>query len=282
MKISCLPVSFFGDINSGRMTVGQWFDMAAGIGYDAADISAMFYSQHTPVFLGRLREQIRRSGIPLCMVAAYPDFTNPDAGQRARELTYLRRDICVTAELGGKYVRVLAGQIWEGVSKAEGIAFAVEGMLRAQETAEREGITLLFENHSKPGAWSRADFSHPTDVFLDICDRIRGSGIRLNYDTANTRIYGDDPLKVLERVIDLVETVHVADSKEENRLKPSVIGQGVMPIPAIFKRLSAYGFDGWLCVEEASATGEKGIRSAYDFVVKAWKECKKNRQPENL
>ena len=39
MILSCLPVSLFGELNSGKMPLGDWLKFAKTCGFDAADIS---------------------------------------------------------------------------------------------------------------------------------------------------------------------------------------------------------------------------------------------------
>ena len=42
MRLSCLPVSYFGQIIGGAMSVGQWAREAAELGLDAIDLSILF------------------------------------------------------------------------------------------------------------------------------------------------------------------------------------------------------------------------------------------------
>ena len=51
---------------------------------------------------------------------------------------------------------------------------------------------------------------------------------------------------------------------------PTVIGTGVTPNRAVFRYLKENGFDGWLCIEEASGHGLDGIRNAYQDVKDLW------------
>jgi sugar phosphate isomerase/epimerase len=131
-------------------------------------------------------------------------------------------------------------------------------------------VRLLYEDHSKPGAWDYYDFSYPVEIFLEICEGIRGTGVRLNFDTANIAALGVDPLSVLSKVYDRVETIHVSDIAEMGKFQPVLIGSGVVCFPAIFKYLKSKGFNNWLCIEEASFTGIEGIRKAVDYTRKTW------------
>ena len=270
MKISCLPVSFFRAMQDGSMPVKEWVDAAKQCGLDGIDLSMLLVANHTPVYLSQIKEDL--SELPLVMITSYPDYVHPDAQQRQRERDYFYRDIALAAELGAQYLRMTPGQAHPDMDKRQGIALTIEAFKRSADAARKHGVKLLFENHSKPGCWQYPDFSHPTDVFLEIADGIRDTGIGINFDTANTIVYGDDVLAVLNEVIDQVVTVHAADTATSGALNPTVIGEGIVPFDEIFSRLKKHGFDGWICIEEASNTGIRGVKKAAEYVRAAWPE----------
>lgn len=92
MKFSCLPVSIFGDICSGKMSLVDWARAAREIGFDGIDISIMFLKNRTPTYLAELKRQLDEVGLPIIMMTTYPDFTHPSSEQRERELLYLQGD----------------------------------------------------------------------------------------------------------------------------------------------------------------------------------------------
>ena len=266
MKISCLPVSLFDDVQSGKMSLKEWAECAKKIGYDGIDISLLMISGHTQTYIDQVCRDFREVGLPVVMATTYPDFTHPDPKQRRREFDYLMRDIALCDALGVQYLRVLAGQAHEEVSVETGIALAVEYLQQADAYAKKYSVRLLYENHAKPGAWDRVDFSYPLDIFMKIFDELRDTNIRLNFDIGNVVAQGKDPLEVLEKVIDRVETVHISDMAQSGQFSPVEIGTGVCPIEQVIKRLHDYGFDGWLCIEEASQHGISGIANAWNYV----------------
>ncbi|MGA2641157.1 MAG: sugar phosphate isomerase/epimerase family protein [Spirochaetia bacterium] len=270
LKLSCLPVSLFSDIINRRLTIAEWAELGRKIGLDGVDISLLFLENHCPAYLGKLSKALEKTGVPLIMATAYPDFTNPDPVQRKRELDYLRRDIALSSQLRIRYLRVLAGQAHPATSRSAGIKWAVENLSFADETAREYGMQLLYENHSKPGAWDYYDFSYPLDIFLQILEGIRDTGIRINFDTANIAALGQDPLTVLAQVYDRVETVHVSDTAEKGTFQPVLVGTGVVAFEQIFRYLKSRRFDNWLCIEEASFSGAEGIRKAADFTRRTW------------
>jgi sugar phosphate isomerase/epimerase len=270
MKLSCLPVSYFEQITSGTMSVGQWAREAAEVGLDAIDLSILFVNDHDPGQWRAVNREIESAGMAVAMVTTYPDFTHPSAFIRTREAVRCEQHIAAAAALGAAMVRVTAGQAHPETDAQTGLAWAIEGLTGALPAAERCGIQLVFENHSKPGVWEYADFAHPTETFLSIVRATSGTALGINFDTANTLVAGDDPLPVLEAVLDRLVSVHVADTRTQGHLQPVVIGTGQVPFACIFSTLKAAGFDGWLCIEEASGTGRAGIEIACSFVRQAW------------
>ncbi|MDW7655797.1 MAG: sugar phosphate isomerase/epimerase family protein [Bacillota bacterium] len=268
MNVSCLPVSLFQDLIQGPMTIWAWAEEASRLGLDGIDISIAMVKNHNPAALSDLCKKMTR--LPIVMVASYPDFTHPDAMQRRRELDYCRADIALCSQIGARYLRVLAGQAHPETTRADGIAWAVTHLKQAAETAASYGVTLLYENHSKPSAWDYTDFSYPIDIFLDIYKGLANTGIRINFDIGNVVSLGLDPLDILPLIIDQTETIHVSDMAKSGQFSPTAIGSGVVPLRQVFAALKRHGFDGWLCIEEASNQGLPGIARAVGFVRETW------------
>lgn len=274
MKLSCLPVSLFGDIVSGKIEMLDWARAAKEMGYDGFDISMMFLKNRTQSYIEDLRAGLRSVGLPIIMSAAYSDFTHPDELQREREFAYLQNDIALCSELGIPYLRLLAGQEHVEVPLETRLDWVDSYFHKIDAWAEKMGVRLVFENHGKAGAWNYAtDITFTPSNFLRICQRVRDTAIRVNFDGGNLTAFGADPMDVLPEVMDLVETVHVSDMKRPGEFSPTVIGTGATPIRQIFHCLKAHGFDGWVCIEEASGGGLEGIRQAYHTVKGLWAEA---------
>ena len=273
MKLSCLPISFFRAIITGAMSLGEWARTGREVGLDAIDVSMLLIKAHTPSYLKGIRREIEAENMSLTMVTTYPDFSHPAALQRGRELEYLRSDIAVASQLGAKYLRVTAGQAHPQTPLKEGIEWVVENLKYACEICENYGVKLVYENHSKTEAWEYLDFSHPTEVFLEIVEKTENSDLRINFDTANTVAYGDDPIPVLSTILDRIETVHAADTVTKGSLTPTLLGTGLVPFQEIFSLLKKSEFDGWICIEEASNSGFQGVRKAAEFVKETWDRC---------
>lgn len=270
MPFSCLPVSLYTAISDGERSLADWFGLAASIGLDGADISVAHLDSLESGYLNGLRKQAQDAGVVIAGMVTYTDFTHPVPAVRLQHRQELRNYIDVAARLGVDFLRVTAGQKHPGVSRADGVSWAAEGLTACVEEANAAGVTLVYENHAIGYGWTYFDFSQTASVFLEICDRTADSGLQLLFDTANLLAVNDDPLAVLDAVLPRVAAVHVSDIRRSGAFEPVLLGSGVTPLSAIFERLHAAGFDGWISVEEASKTGLEGFRRAIRTARELW------------
>jgi sugar phosphate isomerase/epimerase len=270
MQLSCLPVSFFGEVIEGRMSVAEWAQMGAVLGLDAIDLSIAFVPDRSAAGVAMLRHAIEAAGTRVAMLTTYPDFTHPAAARRTQELTIAQETVGIAAGLGAQLVRVTAGQAHPETPRQAGIDWAVEGLSRLVETTRDSGVTLVYENHAKPFVWQYTDFSQPPDIFIEIVRQTAGAGLGINFDTANAVAFADNPLALLDQVVDRVRSVHAADTTVCGALSMVLLGTGLVPFRLLFRRLKQAGFDGWICMEEGSGRGREGVEAAARFIRHAW------------
>ena len=254
------------------MTIREWAEQGVAVGLDGIDLSILFLKSKDRDYVERVRAEIEGAGIKVAMVTTYPDFTHPDSIEREKELSKLKENIVVASRLGAELVRVTAGQAHPSVHRDQGIEWAVEGLTKAVEFAKDYPVTLAYENHAKPGAWKYVDFSHPTDIFLSIVERTERVSLGVNWDTANVIAYGDEPIPALKKVVHRIVSVHAADTSVRGELKPVLLGTGLVPFKEMFEIIQGAGFDGWVCMEEASFTGKVGVQRAADFIRRTWND----------
>jgi len=273
MRLSCLPVSFFAEIIDGRMPVAEWARLSRSLGLEAIDLSILFVQPRTTDQARILRRQIEDAGSRVAMITTYPDFTHPEPAQRRKELDLAVETVRIAEELGAELIRVTAGQAHPATGRAEGVDWAIDGLSRLVDAVDSSPVRPVYENHAKPGAWEYTDFSTPPEIFLEIARGTAPAGLGINFDTGNAAAFAADPLAMLDQVIERVVSVHVADTAIFGQLKPVQIGTGIAPIRSMFNRLVAAGWDGWLCMEEASFQGRAGIDAAARFVRAAWQQA---------
>lgn len=274
MKLSVLPVSLFNDIVEQKMTVAEWAQIGEALGLDAIDLSILFLQGKSIDKLKKMRAAIEAHDISVLMVTSYPDFTHPDKTERDKQFDMYQDQIVAAATVGAKALRVTAGQGHPEIAIQDGIKWAVEGITRCLDTAEKNGIELVYENHAKPGVWRYPDFNQPTEIFLAILEKLSSYPVKLLYDFANPIAYGDDSVSLLQKVVNQVQYVHVSDTATRGSLTPVMIGTGLVPVNDLFKILQDAGFDGYISIEEASNKGLKGVEQAVRNTRDIWVQAK--------
>ena len=273
MKLSCLPVSLYDDIFSGKSTVADWIRFGSELGLDAVDFSVKFFPKRDTATLNHTIAALEKFNVQPCMLACYSDFTHPDPTQRQQELTDLKADIVLAKALGAKFVRVTAGQNHPGVERSTGVEWVTEGFHRALDAAESHGITLAYENHTKGAPWDYWDFSQRTEIFLEILSTLSDTPLGVCFDTANPLVLREDVLALLDKVIERVVVLHIFDMREPGVFEAVRVGTGASPIPQVFSRMRQAGYDSWLSIEEASRSGQEGFEQSIAYVRNTWEQA---------
>ncbi len=288
MPLAAFPKCYLDDLCLHRtMSVETWIDRAAAqLDVDGLEFYWGFTPHRDDAAIVRLRTAMESRGLTMPMMCYSPDFTQPDAAARAREVAKERRVIEVTAALGGKFCRVLSGQRRPEVTIDDGVKMAAECIASLLPDAERQGVVLNLENHYKDGYWDFPEFARKRDVFLRLLDAIpRSPWFGVNYDPSNATVAGDDPLQLLDDVKDRVVTMHASDRYFEGGsladlqrlgahqgyasiLKHGIVGRGLNDFDAIFSRLKSVGFAGWISIEDGNdpAVGMEHLQLSAEFL----------------
>ncbi len=266
------------------MTLFEWIDLAATLGVDGVEMYPGFFASFDTDYVAQIKQHADSKGLEIPMMCCSPDFTQHDPVARAAELEKEKFWIDLTAQLGGKFCRVLTGQRREDVSRADGVRYSVESINASIPYAAERGIVLNMENHYKDGYWKYPEFAQHLDVFLEIINQIDSPWFGVNFDPSNSIICGEDPLDVLAAVKHRVVTMHASDrylisgTIEDlklqdgslgyaKNLRHGVIGQGLNDYDAIFSTLKAEGFDGWISIEDGE-NGMDELRESVQFLRK--------------
>lgn len=262
-KISCLPVSLYSEFFAGERTIPQWSRQAQQIGLDCVDINALFLREKSDDEIAQIRQQLT---VPVLMVSAYSDFTLPSDTARAEALETAAADIRRASAIGAKYIRLTAGQAYPGEQDSVACRRVYDCFGKCVDIAKREGVEILLENHSKPGAWQYVDYNFNMERFLALWDTLKELPIHINFDTANSYALTDWK-RLLNAVSGRIATVHINDLASVEPLAFSLVGSGIVPLEEMLDAVHATGFNGHLCIEEAAFMGWEGIEKAAAFTI---------------
>jgi len=269
MRLSCIPVSFFGAISQGQMTLAEWMDFAVELGLDGIECGPLLVKPLGPATPTEFRRLAEARSLAVSNYTGYSDFAHPDPEARKRELAALLKNLEVARELGAPSVRALTGQQWPGVNQEEGIQWVVEGIRQGAEEAERMGLRLNVENHTKAATWTHFDFAMRGEVFLRVMEGLRGAPVGVQFDIANPMVAGEDTLVLFEQVRSRIGYVHVNDVRQVGVFEFVPVGTGLAPIHEVLSRLREQGYAGWVGIEEASRTAKQGFRQAVQYTRQA-------------
>lgn len=269
VKFSCLPVSLYQKFTSGLLDIPAWSVIASEMGLDSIDINAMFFKDLTLEQLVAVRKNLK---LPVLMVSAYSDFTNENEQMRMQAVNDALRHIESAGAIGASYIRLTAGQCYPDMDEARTIENIYDCFEKCVPTAERNGITIIIENHSKPGAWQYPDFDFCIDRFSHLWDRLKMLPVGVNFDVANAFAL-EDWKTIYEKVSDRIETVHINDLASIDPLTFCCVGEGIVPIKDMMCLLIKDGYKGPLCIEEASFRDTEGILCAFKNTRNLWAEA---------
>jgi sugar phosphate isomerase/epimerase len=272
LKIAAFPKCYIEQIAGERsMSVFEWIEMARSLDTDGLEMYDGFFTSLESSYLDRVGEAITQAGFAMPMLCCSPDFTNPDPEARKRAIDREIRLIEVTRQLGGPRAvcRVLSGQRYPEISRAQGLAWVVECINQVLPVAREHDIVLGIENHYKDGFWRYPEFAQKMDVFLELVSAISDHNhFGVQYDPSNAIVAGDDPIALLEAVAPRVVSMHASDrwlaagkSLDDLRqtdgtlgysvdLRHGVTGKGLNDFNAIFRILAAHNYQGWVSIED--------------------------------
>jgi sugar phosphate isomerase/epimerase len=282
-QLAVFPKAFMDELCvTGTMSVREWIELAATLDVDGLEFYAEFLELRDPQAWSGARTIATDYGLAIPMLCCSPDFTHSDVSFRQAQVNKQKQWIEHCGELGGQFCRVLSGQRRPGISRADGLNFAVECITACLPTAERVGVILILENHYKDNYWTYPEFAQSIDDFCELVGRIDSPHFGVNYDPSNALIAGDDPQELLRRVAHRVVTMHASDRylaegtlddlrREETsigyarRLRHGVIGKGLNDYDAIFRELTSVGFNGWISIEDG-VDGMDQLRASVEFL----------------
>ncbi|MFN3486089.1 MAG: sugar phosphate isomerase/epimerase family protein, partial [Planctomycetota bacterium] len=248
---------------------------------EGIELYPRFFEDFEAATLARVRREARTRGLEIPMMCNSPDFTQPDPADRAREVERTRRMIEVTAELEGRYCRVLSGQNRPGLREDEALKWVVDCLWALVPHAERAGVVLCMENHYKDGLWEYPEFAQSHRRYLAILDAVESPWLKAQYDPSNAVVAGEDPYELLERVLPRLATMQASDRHLEGGtiedlrrmardpqhgyariIRHGVIGQGLNDFDRIFRTLARAGYSGWVSIEDGDGpTVEEGMEN---------------------
>ena len=165
-----------------------------------------------------------------------------DSSQRDAFLNEVRAKLPVLEELECNKLIVLSGDKVPGQTPQQMHENCIEGLKRAADITAAKNVGLLLENID-PEENPKYFLTSVSEGF-EIVRSIGASNVQFLYDFFHDQIAEGNLLAKLEKNLDLIGVVHIADVP--GRHDP---GTGEINYPNIFRKLGQLGFNGYVAME---------------------------------
>ncbi|NLH15738.1 MAG: sugar phosphate isomerase/epimerase [Phycisphaerae bacterium] len=180
----------------------------------------------------RIKAACEKAGIKLSGLSAHTPLTKPEIG-----VEYLKQAIRFAAECGAPVVNTDEGPKQPWTTEEEDFTLMRYTLKEASLLAEKRGIFIGIEPHQQ--------YSKSPEGLDRIFKLVKSPAIGINFDTGNSYLAGEDPIRWLEKVKDRLVHLHAKDisiqqSKDERGKVTGTpvgcaCGEGVIDWKAVIK-----------------------------------------------
>lgn len=193
-----------------------------------------------------MRDVLQRFGMQASGLSAHVPLMRPEIS-----VPYLEKAVRFAAAIGAPVVNTDEGIRPAWLDDEECFQVMRYTLKKVLQVAERYGVSIGIEPHQS--------ISKKTAGLLRIATLVQSDCLRINYDTGNAFLGGEDPYQGLEAVLPLLVHVHAKDislvQAEDERGKVTgtpvgcACGQGVIDWTRVVGILQKAGWGGVLSVE---------------------------------
>jgi sugar phosphate isomerase/epimerase len=242
------------DLKKKEMTYDQFIDLSAELGTDAVELTQYYFPETTPEYLASLKGRATRQGLDVSGTAVGNVFTRTDPAKLKAEIDTVKQWVEHTSRLGGKTIRIFAGNLEKGDTEEKARDRCVAAIQECCDHAGKYGIYLALENHGGIVA--------TIDQILAVVKAVKHDWFGVNFDTGN--FHSADPY---------ADLVKLAPYAVVCQIKTEVTRAGMKPEPADLKRLTDTlrdaNFRGYVALEyEAQEDPKTAVPKAIDALKK--------------
>ena len=242
------------DLKKKEMTYDEFIDLAAEMSTDAVELTQYYFPETTPDYLASLKGRATRQGLDVSGTAVGNKFTLADPAKLKEEIETVKKWVEYTSQLGGKTIRIFAGNLEKGDTEEKARARCVEATQEACDYAGKYGIYLALENHG--------GITRTIEQTLQLVKAVKHDWFGVNFDTGN--FHSADPY---------ADLVRLAPYAVVCQIKTEVTRAGMKAEPADLKRLTDTlrdaNFRGYVALEyEAAEEPKTGVPKAIEALKK--------------
>jgi sugar phosphate isomerase/epimerase len=254
--IRCEDKPFAAGVERAAQLGFRWVEPMVHNGRELLSEAGYFHSFSMDDDSLEMKDILDRHGVKASGLSAHCPLMRPEIS-----VPYLQKAIRFAAAVGAPVVNTDEGIRPDWVSLEEAFPIMKYTLTTVLRTAERYGVTVGIEPHQS--------ISRTTAGLLRIATLVDSPRLRVNYDTGNAYLAGEDPYEGLKAVSRLLVHVHAKDisvrmsEAEKGKVTGTPVGcacgDGVIDWRKVVAILREAGFSGVLSVE--CGTPEQAARS---------------------
>jgi sugar phosphate isomerase/epimerase len=254
--IRCEDKPFAAGVERAAQLGFRWVEPMVHNGRELLSEAGYFHSFSMDDDPLEMKDILDRHGVKASGLSAHCPLMRPEVS-----VPYLQKAIRFAAALGAPVVNTDEGIRPEWVSLDEAFPIMKYTLTTVLRTAERYGVSIGIEPHQS--------ISRTTAGLLRIATLVDSPRLRVNYDTGNAYLAGEDPYEGLKAVSRLLVHVHAKDisirmsEAEKGQVTGTPVGcacgDGVIDWRKVAAILREAGFSGVLSVE--CGTPQQAARS---------------------
>jgi sugar phosphate isomerase/epimerase len=221
MKLSLAAYSFrqWLDLKKKEMTLAHFIDLAATYPLDAVELTAYYFENTTPEYLAGLKGRATRLGLDISGTAVGNNFCVAEPDELKKQVDMVKQWIEHTSLLGGKTIRIFAGNVKKGQDEQAAIKQTVASIQEVCAHAAKYGVILALENHG--------GITSTPEQLLGLVKAVQSDWLAINLDSGNFQT--DDPYGDLAKI-----APYAAIAQFKTEIKP----KGKAPEEADLARLT--------------------------------------------
>lgn len=215
------------------MTMEDFIRRAVELRLDGVDMTVYYLKSTEPAYLESLRYLAYKNAVAVIGAACGARMVQADPARRADVVNDIKKWVDVAGWLGVPQLRILAGNLPQGVSLKQATDWVVEMMKSAVEYSAGKGISLSLENNR--GVTQNAD------TCLEVIHRVDSpyAGITLDI-THFVPTPSQDAYSQIAACIPYATNAHILDRFDD---------EAPIDLERIWKLFTQAGFKGYMSLE---------------------------------
>jgi sugar phosphate isomerase/epimerase len=181
------------------MSLENFIDAAALLPFDAVELTGYYFPSTSAQYLANLKGRCTRLGLDISGTAVGNNFCTSDATRYKEEIALVKTWIEHTSRLGGKTLRIFAGNVDKGDTEERARARCVAAFQETCDHAAQFGVYLALENHG--------GITGTPDQLLALVRPVKSDWFGVNLDTGN--FHTQDPYADLARIAPYAVNVQI-------------------------------------------------------------------------